>query len=387
MKEVDLMQCDNEDAMAGAGPGIGLPAIRTMPSTIPDGSPPRMIQGSSRSQSNISWAEMGPKAIDPLCKPKLEPTDLPCRVLLVEPSPTESARLCNELRAGRIEVHLARDLITATNALSIFQPNLILAQFRLPTHGGLGLVHHMKENQATRSIPVLLYADFATAEERVLALNMGAVDLLTKPLVSAELIARVRAALKAWHAFSKLEQRAHLDSLTGLANRGVLEDQLLREWNDCRRRQVPLSVVIADLDHFKVINDTYGHTAGDEALRQTARILTQSVRSSDLVARYGGEEFIIVASDCPLTMAVSLAKRFRATMARHAISAQHPGIRVTTSMGIAATDRTQHSPSELVRQADEALYQAKRSGRDAIWLYDSSQGCPTLAVATGSPSD
>jgi len=239
---------------------------------------------------------MGPKANDISRKFKLELTDLPCRVLLVEPSPTESAWLCNELRAGRIEVHLARDLIAAINALSIVRPNLILAQFRLPTHGGLELVHHMMENQVTRSIPVLLYADFATAEERILALDTGAVNLLTKPPVSAELIARVRAALKARHAFSMLEQRAHLDGLTGLANRGVLEDQLLREWNDCQRRQAPLSVVITDLDHFKAINDTYEHTAGDKVLCQRARILAQSVRSSDLVARYGGEEFI-VASD------------------------------------------------------------------------------------------
>jgi diguanylate cyclase (GGDEF)-like protein len=97
---------------------------------------------------------------------------------------------------------------------------------------------------------------------------------------------------------------------------------------------------MADLDHFKAINDTYGHTAGDEVLRQTARILTQSVRSSDLIARYGGEEFIVVASDCPLTMAILLAKRFRASMARRTISTPGAGIRVTTSMGIAATDRT-----------------------------------------------
>ena len=106
---------------------------------------------------------------------------------------------------------------------------------------------------------------------------MGAVDLLTKPFVSAELIARVRAALQARHALSILERRAHLDGLTGLANRGVLEDQLFREWDSCRRRSAPLSVVMTDLDHFKAINDTYGHAAGDEVLRQTARI-AQSTR-------------------------------------------------------------------------------------------------------------
>ena len=132
---------------------------------------------------------------------------------------------------------MASDLITAVHALSLFQPSLILAQLRLPTFGGFELVRRLKEDHATRSIPVILYSDIATAEERIQALDMGAVDLLTKPFVSAELIARVRAALKARHTLSILERRAHLDSLTGLANRGVLEDHLLREWDLCRRRR------------------------------------------------------------------------------------------------------------------------------------------------------
>ena len=189
-------------------------------------------------------------------------------VLLVEPCSSESARLRNELVARQIEVFVTRDLISTAHALSLIQPNLILAQVRLPTFGGLDLVRWLKEHDTTRSIPVILYSDIATAEERIQALDLGAVDFLTKPFVNAELIARVRAALKTRRALSILEQRAHHDSLTGLSNRGVLEDHLSREWNICRRRSVPLSVVIVDLDHFKVINDTYGHTAGDIVLRQ-----------------------------------------------------------------------------------------------------------------------
>jgi diguanylate cyclase (GGDEF)-like protein len=275
-------------------------------------------------------------------------------------------------------------LITASHALPLHRPSLILAQLRMPTFGGLELVRRVKADHAMRSIPIILYGDFATAEERVRALDMGAVDLLTKPFVSAELIARVRAALKARHTLSMLERRAHLDGLTGLANRGVFEDQLLREWDSCRRRSIPLSVVMTDLDHFKAINDTYGHAAGDEVLRQTAGMLAQSARSSDLIARYGGEEFIVVAPDCPLTAAVTLAKRFRANLARQAISVDGTDITVTASVGIATTDWTQHSPSELLRQADESLYQAKRSGRDAISVYDTSQRIPIVAVDSGS---
>jgi len=311
-------------------------------------------------------------------------SDLPRRVLLVEPSPGEAARFRNELIAHKFEVHIAQDLISATHALSIFQPNIVLTQLRLTTYGGLELLRRLKDDYATRSIPVILYSDLATAGERIQALELGAVDVLTKPFVSDELIARVRAALKARHSVSILERRAHRDSLTGLANRGVLEDQLARHWDGCRRHETPLSVVIIDLDHFKTINDTYGHGAGDDVLRETAKILLHSVRSSDLVARYGGEEFVVVAPSCPIPEALELAKRFRAKLADRKITVHDTAIAVTASVGIAAADWAQRSPSQVLHQADEALYQAKRSGRNAIWVYDSSQRIPTVAVASGS---
>jgi two-component system, cell cycle response regulator len=358
-----------------------------MPSMISDGSPLQNGPGYNRAQAARAEALVYKKVVDVRHKPGEEPTEPTWRVLLVEPSSIESARIRNDLIAHRIEVCTARDLITAAHALPLHQPNLILAQLRMPTFGGLELVRRVKEDHATRSIPIILYGDHATAEERIRALDFGAIDLLTKPFVSAEMIARVRAALKARHTLSILERRAHLDGLTGLANRGVLEDQLLREWDSCRRRSAPLSVVMTDLDHFKAINDTYGHASGDEVLRQTAGMLTQSVRSSDLVARYGGEEFIVVAPDCSMTAAVILAKRFRAILAHRTISVDGTDIRVTASLGIATTDWTQHSPAGLLRQADESLYQAKRTGRDAIWVYDTSQGAPTVAVASGSPPD
>src|SRR6516165_4570997 len=130
-----------------------------------------------------------------------------------------------------MEVHTATDLSTAIYALSNFQPNLILAQMHLPTYGGIELVRRVRESFSTQLIPVILYSDITTAEERVRALDLGAADLLSKPFISAELVARVRAALKTHHTLTVLEQRAQLDGLTGLANRGVLEDQLRREWD------------------------------------------------------------------------------------------------------------------------------------------------------------
>ena len=304
-------------------------------------------------------------------RPRLESSDFPRRVLIVEPSWSECLRLCNILTAGQMEVYPAADLITALYAFSMFQPDLILAQMRLPTHNGLALVRRVREGQTKRPIPVILYGDITTAEERISALDLGTLDLIEQPFVSSELIARVRSALRARHALSILEQRAHRDHLTGLANRSAFEDHLLRAWYEYERRGDPLAVLIVDLDHFKAINDTYGHPTGDEVLRCTARLLGSSVRASDLVARYGGEEFVVVALDCPLAIAVNLAERFRARLAEHTISARGNDIRMTISAGIAMADRAQQNgPMELLRHADEALYRAKRSGRNAVRVHN-----------------
>jgi diguanylate cyclase (GGDEF)-like protein len=306
-------------------------------------------------------------------------------VLLVEPARSERLRLREELIAGKLEVDEVNDLIPAVRTAPILKPNLILAQMHLPGESGLELVRRVKENRKTQAIPVILYGHFATAAERVRAFDMGAADVLSQPFEGAELIARIRAVLKSRHTITILEQQAHRDALTGLANRGVFEDQLVRDWDACRRHNAPLTVIIADLDHFKAINDTYGHPAGDEVLRQVAKMLTRSARSSDLVARYGGEEFVVVASNCPLAAGVALAKRCRSLLAERAISVDAIPIMVTASVGVAAaTFETQDSPIQLFRRADQALYHAKRSGRDAIWVFDQSQAGPTVAVAAGS---
>jgi two-component system, cell cycle response regulator len=357
-----------------------------MLSHVPDGSPPGLAQ-EPNSAPRAGTPNMGrPSAERSRLKVESRSDDFPRRVLLVEPSPTERARLRNILIGGQLEVSTASDLITALHALSSFQPNLILAQMRLPTHGGIELLRHANEHYSMRSVPMILYGDIVTVEERIIAFNLGATDLISEPFVSAELIARLRASLRARHKLSILEKRAHLDSLTGLANRGVLEDHLLREWNACHRRGVPLAVVILDLDFFKTINDTFGHAAGDEVLRQTAKRLAQSVRSSDLVARYGGEEFVVVAPDCPLEAVLTMVQRFRASLADRTISAAGTDIAVTASAGIALANRAhQNTPEDLLRQADVALYRAKGSGRNTVWVYyESAHGGPATVVAFAS---
>ena len=263
----------------------------------------------------------------------------------------------------------------------MFQPNLILAQLRLPTYSGLELVRRLKRDSTTQSIPVLLYTDLATAEERIQALELGASDLISRPFVAAEVLARLRAALRIRHLLTILEQRAHLDSLTGLANRGVFDDRLPREWAACRRRRTALTVMIADLDHFKAVNDSHGHAAGDTVLRQSAATLARVIRTSDFVARYGGEEFVVVAPDCEISAAVRLAERFRTAIEQLRIDEHGDTIPVTTSVGVASfADLTRTGPAELLRRADEALYRAKEAGRNATWYWEQTQSSPAPAV-------
>ena len=310
-----------------------------MLSHVPDRSLPGLAQ-EPNSVPRVGTSNRGKPSVErSWLKVESGSDDFPRHVLLVEPSPDERTRLRNILIGGQLEVSTASDLITAIHALSIVQPNLILAQMRLPAHGGIELLRHTNEHASTRSVPMILYGDVMTAAERIIAFNLGAADLISAPFVSAELIARLRASLRARHRLSILEKRAHLDSLTGLANRGVLEDHLLREWNSCHRRGVPLAVMILDLDFFKTINDAFGHAVGDEVLRQTAKRLAQSVRSSDLIARYGGEEFVVVAPDCSLDAVTTMAQRFRASLADRTISAAGTDITVTVSVGIALADR------------------------------------------------
>ena len=166
------------------------------------------------------------------------------------------------------------------------------------------------------------------------------------------------------------------DELTGLANRRALEKLLAEEVTRALRHGRPLSILMADVDHFKAVNDTYGHPAGDEVLRELARILGQSLRSIDTAARYGGEELLMVLPETPGAEARRVAERIRTTVAEHVFLVEPEGaeprlsLRVTVSLGIASVPQDADSPERLVEIADRALYDAKRQGRNRLVVAD-----------------
>jgi diguanylate cyclase (GGDEF)-like protein len=302
------------------------------------------------------------------------------RVLLVESSPADRQTLRSWLNGDMIETFEAVDIITAMAACQKFQPNLILLQLRLPTWDGFEVIKRLKDDPRTRSVPVIFLAASALTAEKAKGIDMGAVDFVSKPFDSVELLARVNSALRTKALLDLLEQRAHLDGLTELGNRYALQDALPIEFGACRQHECPLSLLILDLDHFKRVNDTYGHAAGDEVLRRTAMVLRGSVREADFVARYGGEEFVVVSPNCDLASAVRAAQRLRLAIADNRVMFRNSLIPTTASVGAACVEPPYpDQPQELLERADQALYRAKSAGRNSVWLWDPQRNAPASA--------
>lgn len=253
------------------------------------------------------------------------------------------------------------DCLVISSNLSDFDPLRICAQLRSLDN--------------TRSLPIILIA--RPGEETLIrrALELGVNDYVMRPLHPNELLARLRTQLrrKAYHdglraSVVKTYEMAVTDSLTGLHNRLYLETHLATLFKRAVERRRPLSVLMTDIDRFKLINDTYGHDGGDEVLREFAKRLRRNVRGSDLASRYGGEEFFIVMPDTDTSIAEVVAERIRREVAstpfpvnKNAIS-----VPVTISVGIASVLPTGDSVSALLKRADDALYDAKAAGRNRV---------------------
>jgi diguanylate cyclase (GGDEF)-like protein len=304
------------------------------------------------------------------------------RVLLIESTQSDRYLLRNWLASDRIEVYEAADIINGLAGCPRFLPKLILLQLRLPTWDGFEAIRRLKNDPVTRSIPVIFIADSATTSEKAKGIDMGAVDFISKPFDPVELLARVHSALRTKAYLDLLEHRAHIDGLTELGNRFALQDQLPLAWGTCRRKGCALAVIVADLDHFKKVNDHHGHAAGDEVLRQAAVSLRSATREGDIVARLGGEEFVIVAPDCDVKGAISIAQRFRASVADRKIALRNSTIQVTSSVGISTVpDVTVEEPAIAINHADKALYRAKSAGRNVVWIWDNASNEPIAASA------
>jgi diguanylate cyclase (GGDEF)-like protein len=272
---------------------------------------------------------------------------------------------------------------------------LILLDLDMPDMSGFDVCRALKSDVELCMIPVLFLAGSATADDKVRGLDLGAVDYITKPFDAFELCARVRAALRTKHLQDLLIEHAHIDPLTGLPNRRALMECLLHECARLQRYGGRLSLIMADVDHFKLINDTYGHHIGDKMLQEVAQAIARQCRHADLPTRYGGDEFAVVVPDESAAGAARLAERCRQEVARACVIVRGDAVQVTASFGVAdATDLP--SPEVLVKRADEALYAAKSEGCNLVrtcgsnteGLPDASRAKPiaSMDAANGQPS-
>ena len=282
----------------------------------------------------------------------------------VESLAVAQARLAND----QIEISCATSGRAGLEAAKSQKPDLILLDVDMPDMTGFDVCRILKADPELCMIPVLFLSGSGTPGDKVRGFDLGAADYITKPFDDFELRARVRAAIRTKELQDLLIEHAHIDPLTGLPNRRALMDRLQMEWARMQRHGGELSFIMADIDCFKRVNDTYGHSIGDKVLQEVARTIARQCRESDLPARYGGEEFAVVVPNEGISGAVHLAERCRQAIEKVKLPTKGDAIRPTASFGVADAVGVP-SAELLVDHADQALYRAKAAGRNRVTVW------------------
>jgi len=301
-------------------------------------------------------------------------------VLLVDDSPEIFRLLSVRLQTENLQlVHVPSGPAGVQHAAER-APDAILLDLNLPGVSGFDVLRALKDNPATVHIPVIIISGSDQLEDKVAGLDLGAFDYVTKPFNMPELRARLRSAMRISELMSLLAERAQVDGLTGLWNRAHFDERLREELAASQRSGRPISLCLCDLDHFKLLNDRFGHAAGDTVLKGFARLVSNSLRQSDLACRYGGEEFAIILRDTDARTARIVVSRIRVELEQHRWSA-HPDRKVTASFGICDhVEGNPVDPTEWIETADEALYAAKAAGRNRIIVWGVDDASSPIAA-------
>jgi diguanylate cyclase (GGDEF)-like protein len=311
----------------------------------------------------------------------------PPKILVVDDSQAQRESLVQVLRSEGYEVVEARDGKEAIRLVRKSQPDLVLLDMILPDMDGREVLRLIKPRDCDQFLPVIILSMKGDVATKVEGLRLGADDFLVKGVEDPEIIARCQAMLRIKSLQErlremqrKLEEQSITDSLTNLKNRRFFDERLQEEFRRAQRYGDYLALIMVDLDHFKRVNDRFGHPAGDEVLREAASLIRASLRDPDICARYGGEEFAVILPKTHMQGALAVAERiWRAIGAKEFLVG--PGedgpapraTQVTASIGVAFyPSKDINSADRLLRFADQALYQAKKSGRNTICLYQAA---------------
>lgn len=296
------------------------------------------------------------------------------RILLVDDNPSSVEKIVATLSPLHT-VHVEPDPQEALFRAAENDFDLAIVSLNLQDFDGLRLCSNLRSIDRTRLLPIVIIVDPDDSRRLLRGLELGVNDYLMRPMERNELLARVRTQVRRKRFSDRLRDSVQMtiemaitDSLTGLHNRRYLERQLGILLKQATARDRPLSVLVLDIDHFKSINDTHGHVAGDEVLREFARRVRKTVRNIDLACRMGGEEFVVVMPDTDAALALLVAERLRQKIAgdRFALAEGECGVPVTVSIGIASLASADETAEGLIRRADEAVYRSKRSGRNRV---------------------
>jgi len=296
------------------------------------------------------------------------------RVLIVDDRPASYERVASMLSKEQ-SVEIETDPNEALFRASDGNYELLIISLGLEGFDALRLCSQLRSLDRTRNVPILAITEPNDSARMLRGMEIGVNDYLMRPIDKNELLARARSQVRKRRYTERLRdnvqtsiEMAITDALTGLFNRRYLESHLGTLVEQASARGKPLAVLALDIDHFKSINDTHGHDAGDDVLRDFALRIKRSIRGIDLACRCGGEEFIIVMPETDMAVAASVAERLRRRIATEpfAISEGRRTIPVTLSIGIATLRERDDTPAGLLKRADQALYRAKRDGRNRV---------------------
>ena len=295
------------------------------------------------------------------------------KILLVEDHGRSAERIMGVLSPDQ-RIELETDPQAALIKLPEGDYDLLMVSLSLSDTDGLRLCSQVRSLDRIRHLPILIITEPGEDARLLRGLEMGVNDYLVRPIDKNEMQARVRTQIKRKRFSDKLRSQldesvemAIMDSLTGLYNRRYMEGHMRTLVQEAAQRGKPLSVLVADIDYFKAVNDTYGHDAGDEVLKDFARRLRENIRGIDLACRFGGEEFVVMMPDTDLAKAYVVGERLRQRIANEPFQiSQDKQLSITSSVGLAALEGVDDTPDALLKRADQALYSAKRDGRNRV---------------------
>lgn len=300
------------------------------------------------------------------------------RIMVVDDHPRTGPRLVDSIRKHH-DVLLEPDAARALLRLAEDEYDTVVVSLSLEDTDALRLCSQIRSLDRSRHLPIVLLVEPGETTRLLRGFDIGVNDYAMRPVDRNELMARLRTQVrkKRFSALlrNRLEESVELaatDALTGLFNRRYMEGHVRTLMQSAHQSRRPLSMLIADIDHFKQVNDVYGHDAGDAVLREFALRLRRSTRVNDLPCRLGGEEFVVLMPDTTITRAFQVAERLRAAIAAEPFEVAGREIRITASVGVSAIAIGTDTPETVLKRADQALYAAKREGRNRVNVQDAA---------------